>query len=121
MIKGIGMDLVEMDRIEQAMKNERFIKRVLGTSEYQVYLTLSERRQLEFVAGRFAAKEAFSKAFGTGIGKALSWQDVEILNDSAGKPILTSTVCSETESVHVSLTHTKEMAAAYVIIEGLSG
>jgi holo-[acyl-carrier protein] synthase len=121
MIKGIGMDLVELSRIEQTMKNERFIKRVLVNKEYQVFSTLSGRRQIEFVAGRFAAKEAFSKAVGTGIGKALSWQDIEILNHSTGKPILTSRVCSENEFVHLSITHTKELAAAYVIIEGLSG
>jgi holo-[acyl-carrier protein] synthase len=77
---------------------------------------------LEFLSGRFAGKEACSKALGTGIGKSLSWQDISILNDSSGKPILhISKDIIGNREIHVSLSHTKTMASACVIIESLSG
>ncbi len=120
MIKGIGIDLIELDRIEAAMENARFIERILTIEERAVFYTLSGRRKVEFLAGRFAAKEAYSKALGTGIGQNLSLQDVQILNDEKGKPVLTSLISGE-EKIHVSLSHSQTMATAFVIIEGLLG
>ncbi|MCJ8008496.1 holo-ACP synthase [Lederbergia wuyishanensis] len=115
MIIGIGMDLVEIDRIEQLrIKQERFPRRILTKTELEIYENLNEKRKTEFLAGRFAAKEAYSKARGTGIGSELSFLDIEISTDGKGKPIITSPVF---ERVYLSITHTKSYAAAQVIIE----
>ncbi|MGE6632106.1 holo-ACP synthase [Bacillus sp. NPDC077027] len=120
MIKGIGIDVVEIDRLSRVLSRQpRFPERILTQSELDVYESLSSKRRLEFLAGRFAAKEAFSKAYGTGIGKDLSFQDIHIEKDDHGKPYA---VCKKTEwdSVHLSITHTREYAAAQVLIERLS-
>lgn len=76
MIKGLGIDVVEVSRIEQAMKNRRFVERVLTARERIAAMTPS------YVAGRWAAKEAIAKAVGIG----LRWHDVEILNEPNGLP-----------------------------------
>src|SRR5699024_12214093 len=83
MVKGIAIDIAEITRIKRAMdKNSRIVKRILTENEYIHYTTLpTERRKLEYVAGRFAAKEAYAKAAGTGLGK-LSLQHIEILSRS---------------------------------------
>src|SRR5690606_39406938 len=83
MILGIGIDLVELERIRR-FGAERLARRIL-TERERAYLPRSEGRILEFLAGRFAAKEAVSKAAGTGIGK-LSFQDIEILPDERSCP-----------------------------------
>lgn len=115
MIIGIGIDIVEIERIERLRtKQERFPARILTTKELQIYDTLSERRKNEFLAGRFAAKEAYAKARGTGIGSALSFLDIEIVSDKLGKPYIAS---PEFGKPHLSITHTREYAAAQVVIE----
>ncbi|MEC5227663.1 holo-ACP synthase [Bacillus inaquosorum] len=120
MIYGIGLDITELKRVaSMAGCQKRFAERILTRSELDQYHELSEKRKIEFLAGRFAAKEAFSKAFGTGIGKQLSFQDIEIKKDQNGKPYIICTKLSEA-AVHVSITHTKEYAAAQVVIERLS-
>ncbi|BBP87298.1 holo-[acyl-carrier-protein] synthase [Bacillus safensis] len=122
MIKGIGIDIVEIDRLSRVLSRQpRLPERILTLSEQDVFLTLSEKkRQLEFLAGRFAAKEAFAKAYGTGIGQHLSFHDIDIQKkDDKGKPFIKSEK-AEGDQVHVSITHTKEYAAAQVLIERLS-
>lgn len=118
MIIGIGLDIVELARIEKAaMKQPKFAARVLTTVEKEKYDQLSGNRKVEFLAGRFAAKEAFAKAYGTGLGQ-VSFQDIEILNDTKGKPILTKS--PEAFQAFVSITHTGQVAAAQVILESIS-
>ncbi|MEC1627030.1 holo-ACP synthase [Bacillus mojavensis] len=120
MIYGIGLDIIELKRIaSMADRQKRFAERILTGSEFAQYQELSEKRKIEFLAGRFAAKEAFSKAYGTGIGKNLSFHDIEITKDSNGKPFIVCTKLSQA-AAHVSITHTKEYAAAQVVIERLS-
>ena len=117
MIVGIGLDIIELKRIEQVMMNQsKFVDRILTPSEKAQYDQLSWKRQVEFVAGRFAAKEAYAKANGTGIGQ-LSWQHIEIKSDH-GRPYILSEI--DDEKVHLTITHTKQIAAAQVIIERLS-
>ena len=119
MIKGIGLDIVEIERIRKISSSQpRFAERVLTEYEQHKYRRLSGNRQLEYLAGRFAAKEAFSKANGTGIGKEVRFQDIEIRNDERGKPIISKPF---SQGVHLSITHTKEYAAAQVIIEETYG
>lgn len=116
MIIGIGIDLIELDRVNQSIKrNSRFVQRILTPLEQERYQQLNERRQIEFVAGRFAAKEAFSKAVGTGIGK-LSFQDIEILPNDLGTPMMRVRGYEEYK-IWVSLSHSSTQAIAQVILE----
>ncbi|WP_409291093.1 holo-ACP synthase [Peribacillus sp. SCS-37] len=115
MIKGIGMDLVEMHRMEELLKRQpRLPERILTPNERKQFSKLREKRKIEYLAGRFAAKEAFAKASGTGIGSSLSFLDIEIAKAASGKPVFTSPV---SRGVHLSITHTAEYAAAQVVIE----
>ncbi|WP_433746602.1 holo-ACP synthase [Falsibacillus pallidus] len=115
MIKGIGMDIVELERIRHLEeKQPRFSGRVLTENEIRIYRGLNGQRRTEYLAGRFAAKEAFSKAWGSGIGKDLSFQDMETAYDEKGKPVFIKPI---DKGVHLSITHSKEYAAAQVIIE----
>lgn len=116
MIKGIGIDLIELDRIKESIsKNERFIERILTAGEQKVYHSLKrENRKIEFLAGRFVAKEAFAKATGRGIGK-LSFQHIEVLHKSNGAPQLTAKGY-ELETIFISISHSKYYAIAQVII-----
>lgn len=116
MIKGIGLDLLELDRIKKNIqKGDSLAKRVLTAKEFAIYEGLeTEQRRAEFLAGRFAAKEAFSKAAGTGIG-ALSFQDIEILYSDQGAPEITAHGY-EPNCLFVSITHTEHYAAAQVVI-----
>ena len=81
MIVGHGIDIEELASIQNAVeKREGFAQRVLTDKEMERFASLKGRRQVEYLAGRWSAKEAFSKAMGTGIGK-LGFQDLEVLND----------------------------------------
>ena len=86
MIVGHGIDIEELASIQNAVeKREGFARRVLTDKEMERFSSLKGRRQFEYLAGRWSAKEAFSKAMGTGIGK-LGFQDLEILNNEKGAP-----------------------------------
>jgi holo-[acyl-carrier protein] synthase len=116
MIKGIGIDIIELERIRKSMENKRFIDRILTEKEKQNFLLLqSETRKVEFLAGRFAAKEAFAKAMGTGIG-TLSFQDIEVMNDENGAPYI-HVQLDEKMNIFVSITHSREYAVAQVVLE----
>src|SRR5699024_12151610 len=116
MIVGIGIDLIELVRIQSRLARQvRFYTGVLTPKEQNLYLTLPKHRQIEFLAGRFAANEAFSKAMGTGIGKKVSFQDLEILPDTMNKPIAQSK--QFTGNIHLSITHSKQYAMAQVLLE----
>lgn len=116
MIIGIGLDITEIERIKSIQaKTRKFEERVLTHKERIQLHELSETRQIEYLAGRFAAKEAFSKARGTGIGKECRFQDIEILKESSGKPILYFKGMEV--NGFVSITHTKVYAAAQVILQ----
>lgn len=115
MIVGIGIDAVDLKRIKVIVENKQtFIKRVLTPEELEIFNGLSQKRKVEFFAGRFACKEAFSKAYGTGIGE-VGFQDIKILPEKSGRPIVHQTVF--TGQVHVSITHTDDLAMAQIILE----
>ena len=117
MIQGIGIDLVDIKRIEKSLEQgNRFVNRILTEKEKTIYIHLrSKRRQLEYIAGRFAAKEAFSKAVGTGIGE-LSFQDIEIFNEDTGAPYLEVKGFTKNK-LFISISHSEDYATAQVIIE----
>src|SRR5258705_3187443 len=88
MILGIGIDIIEVERIQSSFEKfgERFLKRILHPNE--ISYCLSHGVPAPFLAARFAAKEAISKAFGTGIGAHLGWQDMEIGRKASGEPLV---------------------------------
>lgn len=114
MIQGIGLDIIEIQRIKQAIhKNKRFVQRILTRNERNVYFGLpTERRKLEFLAGRFAAKEAFAKATGQGLGK-IGFQHIEILSKDNGAPQI---IVKGYDQIFISITHSEQYAVAQVII-----
>lgn len=115
MIVGHGIDLQEIGMIERAMlKNARFAKRVLTPLEWEHFDQLSGKRQIQFLAGRWSAKEAFTKAWGTGIGQ-VSFQDLEILPDDLGAPVFKRHPFSG--KVFVSISHSGNYVQASVILE----
>ena len=115
MIHGIGIDLIEIDRIKKLLRNKRQVsKENFNTRrEQQFHSFKSEKRKLEFLSGRFATKEAFSKALGTGLGKTVAFKDINCYNDIKGKP------CIDYNGfiVHVSITHTEHYAMSQVLLE----
>nr|WP_263315103.1 holo-ACP synthase [Mammaliicoccus sp. Marseille-Q6498] len=115
MIQGVGIDLVEINRIrEWFLKRPAMAHKILTEEELQIFEAINlEDRKIEFLAGRFAVKEAFSKAMGTGIGKSYGFHSISCLPDSNGKP----TIFCEGYRVHASITHTKDYAEAIVMIE----
>jgi len=118
MIKGIGTDLVEIERMGRLIQEQpRFIERVLTQEEQTYFSSLQLRRQKEFLAGRFAAKEAISKALKTGVGKHFSWHDVSILPDEHGAPDVLWHKENTYGITHISISHTEHYAMAYVVIE----
>lgn len=116
MIAGIGLDITELDRIaELDRKSDKFRNRILTTEEQHYYGELTNQRRIEFLAGRFAAKEAYAKALGTGIGPECGFLDVAILPNEKGAPILYFKGLPV--DGFVSITHTKTVAAAQVILQ----
>ncbi|GAA0321697.1 holo-ACP synthase [Oceanobacillus oncorhynchi subsp. oncorhynchi] len=116
MILGIGVDIIELARIKRLLeKNNRFLERVLTSRELEQAEQLAPHRRVEYTAGRFAAKEALSKANGTGIGK-LSFQQIEIRNHANGAPEMQAEGMEDI-SIHVSISHSKEYAVAQVLLE----
>ena len=116
MILGHGIDIEELASIQEAVeKRANFPLRVLTARELERYTSLKGRKQFEYLAGRWSAKEAFAKAIGTGIGK-LSFQDLEVLNDDKGAPYFNQAPFSG--KIWVSISHKEEYVTASVILEG---
>lgn len=117
MIRGIGTDIVDLNRIEKVLfEFPNFPNRILTKKEMMLY---KNNKQISFLAGRFCAKEAISKALGSGIGK-LSWQMIEILPDQYGKPIATIIMHKDIAfegKIHLSISHEKSYATAVAIWE----
>ena len=125
MILGVGIDIIEVARIQSSYETfgERFLNRILRAGEIQY--CLSYKTPGPFLAARFAAKEAISKAFGTGIGAKLSWQDMEVARRESGEPYVILHGNGEKllkkrggRIVLISLSHTQEHATAVAILEG---
>ncbi|MDR2976494.1 MAG: holo-ACP synthase [Streptococcaceae bacterium] len=116
MIKGIGVDTVELSRIAQAIKNRRFVEKVLTEPELAKFDKLtSSARKTELLAGRWAAKEAYAKAYGTGISSQLHFLDLTVENDVSGDPFFAQQPYEG--KVHLSISHTGIEATAFVVLE----
>lgn len=129
-IAGIGMDLVKMERIDRAWQRhpDRFPEKILGEDELRVFKARAARdrgRGVRYLATRFAAKEAFSKAIGLGMRMPMWWTRMQTLNMQGGRPavVLSGPLSQWYESrfgmAHVSLTDESEYGAAYVVVETL--
>jgi holo-[acyl-carrier protein] synthase len=125
MILGTGIDIIEVARIASSFERfgERFANRILLPDE--IAYCLGHKNPAPFLAARFAAKEAISKAFGTGIGAALGWQDMEIRRKESGEPFVILHGKGEklfstrgASQLLVSLSHTEHYAAATAVLEG---
>ena len=124
MIYGVGTDLIEIRRIEQALQRfgERFARRILCGPELERFR--GHRQPAAYLAKRFAAKEAFSKALGTGIHAPVNWHGVWVMNHKSGKPQLEFSddlkrllAKKGIRNAHVSLSDEREIACATVILE----
>jgi holo-[acyl-carrier protein] synthase len=127
-IYGIGTDLVEIGRIAAAVERfgDRFVERILGPQErarYEARRTRSASRGLAFLATRFAAKEAVSKAIGLGLRSPMTWRAVEIVNAPSGQPqvvahdALAEFLRQRRLCLSVSVTDEQTMAMAFVVAE----
>ena len=128
MIYGIGVDLIEIPRIEAAYARfgERVARRILTDRELERYharRARSDVRGIAFLATRFAAKEAISKALGLGMRSPMTWRAVEVVNDPSGRPLafesgeLRAYMQRRRLRLHISLTDERSMATAYAIAE----
>ena len=133
MILGLGSDIVEIKRIKKIMEKtgDRFLEKNYTTNEIKEYeerfSSENEKGKIGYLARRFAAKEAFSKAIGTGIGAGALFKEISIENDESGKPFisLSGSAKATLDKIspkgkkaicHVSLSDTKKIAQAVVII-----
>ena len=125
MILGVGIDIIEVARITASLEKfgHRFGERILLPDE--IAYCLAHRSPAPFVAARFAAKEAISKAFGTGIGAELGWQDMEIAHKESGEPFVVFHGKGKelfeargAKHIFVSITHTQQYAAVVAVLEG---
>ena len=122
---GIGVDLVECSRIQHSLDRfgERFLHRVFTDGE--IAYSNSMKFPARHLAARFAAKEAVSKAFGTGIGKSMGWRDIDVQKKPSGEPFLVLSGGAEAlarergiRHALITLSHTDEHAMAMIVLEG---
>jgi holo-[acyl-carrier protein] synthase len=121
---GIGVDLVECARIEHSLERfgDKFLQRVFTQAEIEY--SMSMKFPARHLAARFAAKEAVSKAFGTGIGKAMGWRNIDIRKRKSGEPFLVFSGPAQelaekrgVRSALITLSHTDHHAVACVVLE----
>jgi holo-[acyl-carrier protein] synthase len=121
---GIGIDVIECKRIEHSLERfgARFMQRVF--TEGEIAYCHSMKFPARHFAARFAAKEALSKAFGTGIGKAMGWRDIDVQKKESGEPFVVLNGSAESlarergvKSILISLTHTDHHAVAVIALE----
>ena len=130
MIYGIGTDLCDIRRMRDALarRGERFAEKVLGPTELEVFRARrarSEVRGVAYLATRFSAKEAFSKAIGLGMRMPMTWRDCEVVKAASGKPeirlhgALAEWFTQRGLRAHVSVTDETDYAASFVVVETL--
>jgi holo-[acyl-carrier protein] synthase len=124
-VLGIGVDLVECARIERSLERfgEKFLHRVF--TEGEIAYSMSMKFPARHLAARFAAKEAVSKAFGTGIGKAMGWKDIDVHKKPSGEPFLVFSGPARelvtqrgVISALITLSHTEHHAVACIVLDG---
>lgn len=130
-IAGIGTDIIYISRIQSSYERfgDRFLQRVLGEQEQQIFhrrYARDHKRGLRFLATRFAAKEAFSKAIGLGMRMPMAWSRMQTLNAASGKPMVVLSpelqAWYETRfgAAHITLTDESDLVMAFAVVEQLS-
>lgn len=128
MIFGIGTDVCDIRRVQATLERqgERFVHKVLGDAEFAVWQRRSQRwpqRGMRYLATRFSAKEAFSKAIGLGMRMPMSWRRCEIINLPSGQPVivlngeLKTWFEAQGLRAHVTVTDETDYAASFVVVE----
>jgi len=122
---GIGVDIVENSRIKKSLSNNKFIKRIF--SEHEIISSKKVINKTAFFSKRFAAKEAFSKALGSGFRNGLNFKDISIINDKYGKPsikvnsnvkkIIKRKFNRNKTNIHLSISDEKKHSIAFVVLE----
>jgi len=124
MIFGIGIDLVQSDRVKLLIDRfqDRFVRKILTNNEFELYLSSSKK--VSFVANRFAAKEAFVKSLGTGFRYPATLKAISILHDTQGKPFFVfnrdlQILLNQFKIInhHLTITDEKKYACAFVVLE----
>lgn len=116
MILGIGIDIVVFDQMESACKKqEKFYEYLLTKAEIKSYQDLNSEKKIQFLASRFAVKEAFSKAMGTGIGKKVNFQNITVLDNEKEQATIEESPFDGKS--FVSISHSKSMLIAQVVLE----
>jgi len=112
-----GVDIVDVDRIKSSIEKyqDKFLSKVFNKEE-QDYCNSKSNPFIHF-SGKFAAKEAISKANGTGIGKDLSFKDIKILKGKKGEPVAKISKLELKKKIHISISHSDEFAVAFAIME----
>ena len=126
-VLGIGVDIIENKRIKSSIKNSKFINRIYSTNELRQ--SLLSKDKIGYFSKRFAAKEAFAKALGTGFRKNLNFKDIEIINDKMGKPyyyknkkiknIVQKNFKVKNFNCFLSISDEKEYSTAFTIIQSI--
>ncbi len=113
---GIGIDLTEIERVKRVVtKQPQFVERVLTPNEQQQMAQFRGQRKWEYLSGRWSLKESFAKAFGTGIGAQVGFQDIEIIDNAAGQPVITKSPFYGQSLASVS--HTGKLVMTEVVLE----
>ena len=124
-ILGIGLDIIRNKKIKILIKNRNFIRRIFSNNEIKV--SQNKREKISYFAKRFAAKEAFVKALGTGFRNNLDFKDIEILNDKLGKPyyfkskvisrVISKRYKIKNYNLFLSISDEKDYSVAFTIIQ----
>jgi len=128
MIIGIGHDLTDVARVSEMLESklrDRFMQRILTPGERSACSSYSGPRLHQYVAGRFAAKEAIAKSFGCGIGALLGFGDMDIGRDASGKPVCRLSaeawdrlgLSGADTAIHITITHERALASAFAVVE----
>jgi holo-[acyl-carrier protein] synthase len=124
MIFGIGTDIIEVSRMRQHLENNDALKKKLFTTAEQTYSDSGKVTVWQRYAARFAAKEAFFKALGTGYRYGMAFHEIEVKNDELGKPFIEPhgkvkeyLITQKVKEIHLTISHVKEMASAFVVLE----
>jgi holo-[acyl-carrier protein] synthase len=124
MIFGIGTDIIEVKRIKKRLEDNDALRQKLYTETEQSYCESGKVVKYQSYAARFAAKEAFFKALGTGYRYGMAFHEIEVLNDELGKPYIKAhgkvkeyLESNKVNHIHLTISHVKKMANAFVVLE----
>jgi holo-[acyl-carrier protein] synthase len=117
LIKGVGIDIVEISRVRESVQKyqKAFLNRIFTSGEIAYCRRDGKELKYPELAARFAAKEAFVKAMGTGMA-AYNWKEIEVIKETSGKPVL-KVKGKKLKKAHLSLSHSRDYAAAVVYVE----